>query len=219
MKINENLNRLASILLAKSIIDLYPNVIIGESTITEDGFRYSFKLPTDVKISIKDFNKIKKQMQKNIDRNYEISYESLSYEQASKLFASNPYKLALLAKDQENGIIHLGNDFVDLSANLQITKFGSDNPDSKFIAIVDMARLVIDGVRIMATHYPLLAYPAEYQIFGHIHTMSDGTVHGTDGPVVNKLNKNQYDVGVDQNNYTPISYWQLCDIFRKRNNG
>lgn len=125
MKINENLNRLASILLAKSIIDLYPNVIIGESTITEDGFRYSFKLPTDVKISIKDFNKIKKQMQKNIDRNYEISYESLSYEQASKLFASNPYKLALLAKDQENGIIHLGNDFVDLSANLQIAKLSS----------------------------------------------------------------------------------------------
>ena len=125
MKINENLNRLASILLAKSIIDLYTNVIIGESTITEDGFRYSFKLPTDVKISIKDFNKIKKQMQKNIDRNYEISYESLSYEQASKLFASNPYKLALLAKDQENGIIHLGNDFVDLSANLQITKLSS----------------------------------------------------------------------------------------------
>ena len=125
MKINENLNRLASILLAKSIIDLYPNVIIGESTITEDGFRYSFKLPTDVKISIKDFNNIKKQMQKNIDRNYEISYESLSYEQASKLFASNPYKLALLAKDQENGIIHLGNDFVDLSANLQITKLSS----------------------------------------------------------------------------------------------
>ena len=116
---------MASILLAKSIIDLYPNVIIGESTITEDGFRYSFKLPTDVKISIKDFNKIKKQMQKNIDRNYEISYESLSYEQASKLFASNPYKLALLAKDQENGIIHLGNDFVDLSANLQITKLSS----------------------------------------------------------------------------------------------
>lgn len=125
MKINENLNRLASILLAKSIIDLYPNVIIGESTITEDGFRYSFKLPTDVKISIKDFNKIKKQMQKNIDRNYEISYESLSYEQANELFASNPYKLALLAKDQENGIIHLGNDFVDLSANLQITKLSS----------------------------------------------------------------------------------------------
>ena len=125
MKINENLNRLASILLAKSIIDLYPNVIIGESTITEDGFRYSFKLPTDVKISIKDFNKIKKQMQKNIDRNYEISYESLSYEQASKLFVSNPYKLALLAKDKENGIIHLGNDFVDLSANLQITKLSS----------------------------------------------------------------------------------------------
>lgn len=94
-----------------------------------------------------------------------------------------------------------------------------NNPESKFIAIVDMAKLVIDGVRIMASHYPLLAYPAEYQVFGHIHTMSDGTVLGTDGPVVSKLNKTQYDVGVDQNNFTPISYWQLYDIFRNKNNG
>lgn len=94
-----------------------------------------------------------------------------------------------------------------------------NNPESKFIAIVDMAKIVINGVRIIAAHYPLLAYPAEYQVFGHIHTMSDGTCHGTDGPVVAKLNKTQYDVGVDQNNFTPLSYWQLFDIFRRKNNG
>lgn len=94
-----------------------------------------------------------------------------------------------------------------------------DNPESKFIAIVDIAKIVVEGIRIMATHYPLLAYPAEYSVFGHIHTMADGTCHGTDGPVVGKLNTTQYDVGVDQNNYTPISYWQLCDIYRRKNNG
>lgn len=92
-----------------------------------------------------------------------------------------------------------------------------NNPESKFIAIVDMAKIKVEGITIMATHYPLLAYPAKYSVFGHIHTMNDGTVHGTDGPVTKKLNKTQYDVGVDQNNYTPISYWQLCDIFKNKN--
>lgn len=55
----------------------------------------------------------------------------------------------------------------------------------------------------MACHYPLLAYPSDYQIFGHIHTLNDGTCYGVDG--------------ADQNNYTPISYWQLVDIFRNKN--
>ena len=94
-----------------------------------------------------------------------------------------------------------------------------DVPGSKFIAIVDLAMLHIDGIKIMASHYPLLAYPANYQVFGHVHTMADGLVHGTDGPIMNKLTKTQYDVGVDQNNFTPISYWQLCDIFTAKNNG
>ena len=93
-----------------------------------------------------------------------------------------------------------------------------NNPESKFIAIVDIAKLVINNTRIIASHYPMLAYPSEFQIFGHIHTLSDGLCHGTDAPVIAKLNNTQYDVGVDQNNFTPLSYWQLYDIFRKRNN-
>ena len=32
------------------------------------------------------------------------------------------------------------------------------------------------------------------------------------------MKRTTYDVGVDQNNYTPISYWQLCDIIRKQLN-
>jgi calcineurin-like phosphoesterase family protein len=30
------------------------------------------------------------------------------------------------------------------------------------------------------------------------------------------MKKTTYDVGVDQNGYKPISYWQLCDIIRKQ---
>lgn len=89
-------------------------------------------------------------------------------------------------------------------------------PDGKLIASVDIAMLNVDGVKIIASHYPLLAYPSDYQVFGHIHTLSDGTCYGLDGDVNDRLRKTQYDVGVDQNGYKPISYWELCDIFRNK---
>ena len=74
----------------------------------------------------------------------------------------------------------------------------------------------VDGVKIFAQHYPALAFNGDYQVFGHIHTLSDGTCYGIDGDVTKRMRKTQYDVGVDQNNYTPVSYWQLCDIFRNK---
>lgn len=92
-------------------------------------------------------------------------------------------------------------------------------PIENLIASVDIAKIEVDGVKIMASHYPMLAYPTDFQVFGHIHTMIDGTCHGIDGDVNDKLRKTQYDVGVDQNNYRPISYWELCDIFRNKAKG
>ena len=92
----------------------------------------------------------------------------------------------------------------------------SIEPQGKLISVVDVAMVYVDGVKIMASHYPMLAYPADYQVFGHIHTLSDGICHGIDGDVNNRMRKTQYDVGVDQNGYKPLSYWQLCDIFRNK---
>ena len=78
--------------------------------------------------------------------------------------------------------------------------------------------IIVDGVKIYAEHYPCLAFNGDYQVFGHIHTLSDGTCYGIDN-VESRIGKNQYDVGVDQNGYRPISYWELCDIFRNKMNG
>ena len=86
--------------------------------------------------------------------------------------------------------------------------------DDKTVIVVDIAMIKVEGIKIMACHYPMLVYPADYQVFGHIHTLYDGTCYGIDGDVTTRLRKTQYDVGVDQNNYTPVSYWQLVDIFR-----
>ena len=82
-------------------------------------------------------------------------------------------------------------------------------PVGKLIASVDIAMIEVEGKKIMASHYPMLAYPTDYQVFGHIHTLIDGTCHGIDADVNKRLRTTQYDVGVDQNNYTPISYKDL----------
>ena len=88
----------------------------------------------------------------------------------------------------------------------------------KLIAVRDQAMIVVDGVKIFAQHYPCAAFTGDYHIYGHIHTLADGTCYGIDGDVTKVMRKNTYDVGVDQNGYTPVSYWQLCDIFRKKMN-
>lgn len=91
-----------------------------------------------------------------------------------------------------------------------------DWENEKIISVKDQAMIIVDGVKIFAQHYPCLAYNGDYHVFGHIHTLSDGTCHGIDGDVNAKLRTNQYDVGVDQNGYKPVSYWELCDIFRNK---
>lgn len=88
----------------------------------------------------------------------------------------------------------------------------------KLIAVRDQAMIVVDGVKIFAQHYPCAAFNGDYHVYGHVHTLADGTCYGIDGDVTKVMRKNTYDVGVDQNGYTPVSYWQLCDIFRKKMN-
>ena len=88
----------------------------------------------------------------------------------------------------------------------------------KLIAVRDQAMIIVDGVKIFAQHYPCAAFTGDYHVYGHIHTLADGTCYGIDGDVTKMMRKNTYDVGVDQNGYTPVSYWQLCDIFRKKMN-
>jgi threonyl-tRNA synthetase len=120
MQINQELNKLASILLAKSIIDIYPSTILGESSINEDGFNYSFSL--DTPISIKELPKILKQMRKNIDRGYKLTYEFISYAKAKELFVNQKYHLELIHGQEKVAIVKFGDDFFDLCEELNIEK-------------------------------------------------------------------------------------------------
>lgn len=72
----------------------------------------------------------------------------------------------------------------------------------------------IDEQRIVLNHNPFLCYGGSYdnvwQLFGHVHTRRN--YNGRDKERLPMLFPTQYDVGVDNNNYSPISFTQVKDI-------
>jgi calcineurin-like phosphoesterase family protein len=75
--------------------------------------------------------------------------------------------------------------------------------------------LNIEERSVYLNHYPFLCYGgswgspknAVYQLFGHVH--SGPTSSGLDTERLVSLFKYQYDVGVDNNNFTPISWSEV----------
>ena len=76
----------------------------------------------------------------------------------------------------------------------------------------------VDKQEIYLNHCPLLCYGGSYdgtwQLFGHVHTSRNNT--GKDAPRLNMLFPTQYDVGVDNNDFTPVSFAQVKAIIEKQ---
>ena len=111
--------------------------------------------------------------------------------------------------DQLNGQIHLilGNHDMRECRRDFMSRFAS----------VQMERMIeVGDRRILLNHYPLLCYVQEkyyWQLFGHIHTNPrNNRILSTER--MKLLMPRQYDVGVDNNNFTPVSFHQLEEIIR-----
>ncbi len=76
----------------------------------------------------------------------------------------------------------------------------------------------VDKQKIYLNHCPFLCYGGAYsdtwQLFGHVHTSRHNT--GKDVPRLKMLFPTQYDVGVDNNNFTPVSFEQVKMIIEKQ---
>lgn len=93
------------------------------------------------------------------------------------------------------------------------------NPGEKILKLFDSVHqqllLNIDGRYVYLNHYPFLCYGgswrgagnAVYSLHGHVH--SGPNCGGKDCDRLKYLFPYQYDVGVDNNNYTPISWEQV----------
>lgn len=67
---------------------------------------------------------------------------------------------------------------------------------------------------IFACHYPMISWPhmekGSWMVYGHIHTVNGET------SFKDKLSPSQYDVGVDNNNFTPVSFQQVKEMITKQ---
>lgn len=84
---------------------------------------------------------------------------------------------------------------------------------------VSMQRYIeIGKQRIVLNHNPFLCYGGAYgdiwQLFGHVHTGPYNT--GFDAPRLRMLMPMQYDVGVDNNDFTPVSFERVKAIIQKQ---
>lgn len=82
---------------------------------------------------------------------------------------------------------------------------------SSFGMVVSQLQIEIEGNPIYLNHYPFLCYGGSYrgvwQLFGHVH--SGPNAEGLDISRLKTLFPTQYDVGVDNNDYAPISYKEV----------
>ena len=117
-----------------------------------------------------------------------------------------------------NGSIHLilGNhDYQNNFNRPSILGLFESTHDHLYID-VEESKKVSQG--IFLCHYPMLSWAhsqqKSWQLFGHIHSGPENTAIDKNLP----LKPTQYDVGVDNNRYQPISYDEVKTIITKQLN-
>ena len=88
----------------------------------------------------------------------------------------------------------------------------------RFVDVSMQFFVEIEKQKIYLNHNPFLCYGGSYtgvwQLFGHVHSGPFNT--GLDKPRLSMLFPMQYDVGVDNNDFTPVSFYQVKEIIEKQ---
>jgi calcineurin-like phosphoesterase family protein len=143
--------------------------------------------------------------------NSKIGVNDIVFDLGDFAFAPNWRWIELIGR--LNGKHHL------ILGNHDVSRFPGDKVMSLFDSISYQMLIKIDDRYIYLNHYPFLCYAGTYgdnntyQLFGHVHT-NPRINTGRDKDRLVNLFPFQYDVGVDNNNYAPIS-WEEVDIIIK----
>ena len=88
----------------------------------------------------------------------------------------------------------------------------------RFEEVLMQMHIEVGKQKIYLNHCPFLCYGGAYkdtwQLFGHVHTSKRNT--GLDASRLSMLFPRQYDVGVDNNDFTPVSFAQVKSIIQKQ---
>ncbi len=102
-------------ILAKALVQLYPNTKLTIGPAIDDGFYYD--VDTDENLTPDHFETIEKKMKEILNKGENFERKVLSKEEALKLFADNPYKCEIineLPAEAEISVYYTGDDFFDL---------------------------------------------------------------------------------------------------------
>ena len=136
-------------------------------------------------------------------------------------FAFGGFPLWESIRSRLNGSIYLIRGNHDFKQNLQ----NKERLERMFEKVVPQMQISIGGQTIILNHYPFLCYHGSYDnsvwnLHGHVH--SGLKCSGKDIERLIHRFPGQYDVGVDNNNYYPISWKQILNIINyqiKNSNG
>lgn len=113
--------------------------------------------------------------------------------------------------DRLNGEIYL------ILGNHDLKNFRKSYAE-RFKSVAMQMNIEVDNQKICLNHYPFLCYDGSYdgvwQLFGHVHTNRNHT--GNDTALLKMLFPTQYDVGVDNNDFTPVSFAQVKEVIEKQ---
>ena len=94
--------------------------------------------------------------------------------------------------------------------------------DNEFEGVYQQLRIVIDGQTIYLNHFPFLTFDGIYrekktwQLFGHVHSNKHNPKSSPDSDRLKYLLPTQYDVGMDNNYYYPISFDEVKTIIENQ---
>ena len=113
--------------------------------------------------------------------------------------------------DRLNGEIYL------ILGNHDLKNFRKSYAE-RFKSVAMQMNIEVHNQKICLNHYPFLCYDGSYdgvwQLFGHVHTNRNHT--GNDTARLKMLFPTQYDVGVDNNDFTPVSFAQVKEVIEKQ---
>ena len=102
-----------------------------------------------------------------------------------------------------------------------------DIPTEMFEDVVDLAKVSIkikdhEWKTFILSHRPILCWEGSndgsIMLYGHVHTCTNPEVdENIDSELVKLMPKNSWDVGVDNNNYTPVSVHEVLEKINNKN--
>lgn len=125
-------------------------------------------------------------------------------------FSWGPYRDWANIRNQLNGRIIL------IKGNHDET-YMTEKSEELFDHVAFQMKIEVEGRKVYLNHVPFLCYGGTYrddatkvwQLFGHVHTNDRSNTEGKDDKRLVMLFPTQYDVGVDNNDFRPVSWKEV----------